>query len=297
MGVPSLLGQLELEDRQLLQLHWGLAGADYQRSLDLDIDKHEPGMFSWADMGTTDPEGAKSFYTELLDLDVMDVPMGEGMSYSMLNRGGRNSCALYRMSPEMEKMSGGQPFWLSYFTVESADETAGRIKEAGGSVTSGPFDVFSSGRMVVAHDPTGAMFSVWEPKDHIGAGIFGEPGALAWNELYTHDTHRAARFYADLFGWSADAATAADGGDYTVFQLNGRAAAGMMAIRPEWGETPPSWSIYFAVADLAASLDKVRELGGKQISPAMEVDGVGRLSFIRDPQGAYSSIIQMTREA
>ena len=259
----------------------------------LEIDKHEPGMFSWADLGTTDTEGAKQFYTELLGLDAMDIPMGEGMSYSMLNKGGRSSCALYRMPPEMEKMTGGHPFWVSYFTVESADEAAERIAEVGGTVVNGPFDVFSSGRMVVAQDPTGAMFSVWEPKDHIGAGVFGEPGALAWNELYTHDVGRAAKFYGDLFGWSANATTAGDGGDYTVFQLNGRPAAGMMRIRPEWGEVPPNWSIYFAVGDLDGSLDKIKALGGKQINPAMEVPDVGRFSFVQDPQGAYFSIMQM----
>ena len=47
----------------------------------MKIDKHEPGMFSWADLGTTDPEGAKKFYSELLGLEAMDLPMGEGMSY------------------------------------------------------------------------------------------------------------------------------------------------------------------------------------------------------------------------
>ena len=75
-------------------------------------------------------------------------------------------------------MNGGHPSWVSYFTVESADETAEGIREVGGGVMNGPFYVFSLGRMVVAHDPTGAMFSVWEPKDHIGAGVFGEPAAL-----------------------------------------------------------------------------------------------------------------------
>ena len=147
--------------------------------------------------------------------------------------------------------------------------------------------------MVVAQDPTGAMFSVWEPKDHIGAGVFGEPGALAWNELYTQDVGTAAKFYGDLFGWSANAATAGDGGDYTVFQLNGKPAAGMMRIRPEWGAVPPNWSIYFAVGDLDGSLDKIKALGGKQINPAMEVPDVGRFSFVQDPQGAYFSIMQM----
>ena len=259
----------------------------------MKTDNHAPGMFSWADLGTTDPEGAKSFYTELLGLDAVDLPMGESMSYSMLNKGDRTACALYRMPPDMEKMTGGRPFWVSYFTVESADQTAERIKQVGGKVTSGPFDVLASGRMVIAHDPAGAIFSCWEPKNHIGAGVFGEPGALAWNELYTHDVRTGARFYGDLFGWAASAETAGDGGEYTLFELDDTPAAGMMKIRPEWGEMHPNWSIHFAVADLDASLDKIKGLGGKQISPAMEVEDAGRFSFVQDPQGAFFSIMQM----
>ena len=130
----------------------------------MEIARHEPGMFSWADLGTTDVDGAKRFYTELLELDATDLPMGEGMSYTMLSKRGKNSCALYTMPEEMAQMTGGRPAWLSYFTVESADETAPRITELGGTVMNGPFDVFTSGRMVVAMDPAGAMFAVWEPR-------------------------------------------------------------------------------------------------------------------------------------
>ena len=33
-----------------------------------------------------------------------------------------------------------------------------------------PFDVNDIGRMAVIQDPTGAIFSLWEAKKHIGAG-------------------------------------------------------------------------------------------------------------------------------
>ena len=261
----------------------------------MEVTKHQPGMFSWADLGTPDADGSKKFYTELLELDSTDMPMGEGMSYKMLSKAGKSSCAMYSMPDDMKQMTGGRPVWCSYFTVESADDTAARVKELGGTVMHGPFDVFTSGRMVVAQDPTGATFFSWEPKDHIGAQVFGDPGALAWTELYTHDTDAAARFYGGLFGWTAEAATSADGGEYTVYQLGGKPAAGMMAIREEWGEMPSYWSIYFAVADLDASLERVKGLGGKQIAPAIAMEGVGRFSFIQDPQGGYLSIIQLAR--
>ena len=232
----------------------------------MEVTKHEPGMFSWADLGTPDAGGAKRFYSELLGLDTTDMQMGEGMSYTMLSKRGKHSCALYTMPDEMAQMTGGRPAWLSYFTVESADETAPRITELGGTVMNSPFDVFNSGRMVVAMDPTGAMFAAWEPRDHIGAGIFGEPGALAWNELYTHDTEAAARFYGGLFGWAANATPTADGAEYVEYRLNGQSAAGMMAIKKEWGEMPANWSIYFSVADLDASLEKAGTLSGQPAS-------------------------------
>ncbi len=263
----------------------------------MEITKHTPGMFSWADLATPDPEGSKAFYTEFLGLTAIDLPMQPGMVYSMLAKDGSNVCAIYQMPEEMGQMTGGQPVWNSYFTVESADETASRVAELGGAVMMGPVDVFDSGRMVVSSDPTGAVFSVWEPKSHTGAQVFGEPGALAWNELKTHDTEAAAQFYGGLFGWSANTTPSAGGGEYTEFRLDGVSAAGMMAIRKEWGEVPPNWTVYFAVASLDAALDTANRLGATVAMAPMEVQGVGRFALLRDPQGAYVYVIQIARGA
>jgi predicted enzyme related to lactoylglutathione lyase len=37
--------------------------------------------------------------------------------------------------------------WNTYIRVESADDAAARVREAGGRVLSEPFDVFDAGRM------------------------------------------------------------------------------------------------------------------------------------------------------
>jgi hypothetical protein len=258
----------------------------------MDVTKHQTGMFSWADLGTPDLEGSKQFYKTLLELDSMDMPMGEGMGYSLMQKRGRNVFAAYTMPAEMKQMTGGQPVWQSYFTIENADEIVPRITELGGVVAQEPVDVMDAGRLVVAQDPTGATFAVWEPRAQIGAEVFGEPGALSWCELYTRDTAAAADFYTGLFGWTVEQTQSGDGGEYNLFSLGEQPAAGMMAIREEWGPMPPHWSIYLSVADLDASLAKLQELGGQQISPAMAVEGVGRFAFICDPQGAYSTIIE-----
>ena len=258
----------------------------------MDVTRHEAGMFSWADLGTPDLAGSKQFYTTLLGLEAFDVPMGDSMGYSILQKRGRNVFALYDMPEDMKRMTGGRPVWQSYFTVADAGATAARVRALGGTVAREPIDVMDAGRMVVAQDPTGGIFAFWQPNTQIGAEVFGEPGALAWNELYTRDTAAAAQFYTGLFGWDVEKTQSGDGGEYNLFSIGGKPAAGMMAIREEWGPMPPNWSIYLAVPDLDASLAQLQDLGGQQISPAMAVDGVGRFAFTCDPQGAYCTIIE-----
>ena len=260
----------------------------------MDVAKHQPGMFSWADLPVLDIDKAQDFYTRLLGLNATSNPVGPDMTYVMLDKAGKSSCALYQVSEEAMKERGG-PWWQSYFTVEDVDASAEKAKTLGGTIVYGPVDVFDAGRIAIVTDPTGAVFAVWQPKANIGAEVFGEPGALAWTELYTHDVDKATAFYGGLFGWNPNATTTPDGGAYTMFDLGGQPACGMMAIRQEWGEMPSNWSIYLAVEDLETSLKLIEEMDGKVVSPIMEVENVGRFSFIQDSTGAYLSVIQIAQ--
>ena len=38
----------------------------------MEVTKHEPGAFSWAELATSDSAGAKGFYTKLFDWTHMD---------------------------------------------------------------------------------------------------------------------------------------------------------------------------------------------------------------------------------
>jgi len=52
------------------------------------------------------------------------------------------------------------------------------------------------------------------------------------------------------------------------------------------------WGCYVTVADLDQTLSMVQRLGGKVLAPPMDVEGVGRMAVIGDPQGAALSVIQ-----
>jgi hypothetical protein len=56
-----------------------------------------------------------------------------------------------------------------------------------------PFDVFEAGRMAVLSDSEGAVFSVWQAKEHRGARIVNEASALTFNGLNTRDQSRHGR--------------------------------------------------------------------------------------------------------
>src|SRR5438105_10831650 len=95
--------------------------------------RYAPGTFCWVELGTSDGEAAKKFYTQLFDWEYTDNPIGEGMVYTMLKQDGKDVGALYQLMPEM-KAQGIPPHWLSYASVTSADESAAKAKEAGATV-------------------------------------------------------------------------------------------------------------------------------------------------------------------
>src|SRR4051794_3700723 len=156
---------------------------------------HAPGTFSWADLGTSDADGAKAFYGGLLGWEFEDMPIPDSPPYSMATIGGRTVAAVYGKRDEAAPSA-----WLSYVTVEDADAAAARAGELGGTVISEPFDVMEAGRMAVLQDPTGAVFAVWQPRASIGAQLVNEAGPVCLNRLKTSDPGAAQRLCRSLFG-------------------------------------------------------------------------------------------------
>ena len=259
----------------------------------MNITSFAPGRFSWAEVATPDAGGATAFYTGLLGLAAGDAQVGEGDPYTILNKDGKDVCGLYGMSAQdMQNISGGRAVWRAYFTVGDADQALKRVGDLGGTVIHEPIAIGTDGRAAVAQDPAGAVFSMWEPRDHHGAQVLGEPGALTWAELYTRDTGAASSFYGGLFGWTSSTVPSPAGGEYTLFQLDGQEAAGMLGIREEWGAMPPHWAVYFDVVDLDDARTRAGDLGGGEVMPPVQVEGVGRFAFLHDPQGGVFAVIQ-----
>ena len=248
---------------------------------------YEPGTFSWADLGTTDMNGAKAFYTRLFGWDFEDMPAGDSMIYSMASKNGKTVAACYEQSAEM-RSQGVPPVWVSYVTVADVAESVRRAGELGGTIIQEPLDVFDSGRMALVADPQGAALAFWEPEKHIGAKLVNEPGAICWNDLRTNDPRAAAEFYGQLFGWRIEEVEGS-GGVYSTIYLGERTNGGIMALTEQMDGVLPHWGVYFAVEDCEKAVARVEQLGGRVIVPTMSVEA-GRFVIVADPQGASVSL-------
>jgi uncharacterized protein len=242
---------------------------------------YPPGTFSWVDLQTSDQDAAKSFYSDLLGWEYEDVPIGDGASYSMAKLQGHSVAAIGPL--QGEEMPS---HWNCYVTVADADASAARAKELGATLLAEPFDVFDAGRMAAFADPQGAVLSVWQAKENIGAGLVNAPGALAWNDLISPDVAAAAPFYRELFDWQVEEVPGAEGQYWSITNA-GHSNGGMMPM-PPGGH--PAWNLYFAVEDVDATVARARELGADLVMGPMDVPN-GRFAVIRDPQNAVFSIL------
>ena len=250
----------------------------------------KPGNFCWVELGTSDSDAAKNFYGPLFGWEFQDNQMSPEMIYTMVKLDGKDVGGLYKLMPDMVQQ-GIPPHWLSYIAVTNADEKVEKAKAEGATVMNGPFDVATAGRMAVIKDPTGAVFAVWEPKEHSGSAAWWVPNAACWIELGTGDTAKAGEFYSNVFGWTKEPF-----GDsplpYTVFKNNDAGIGGMYQLTPEMGPIPPHWLVYFAVDDCDAKVQKATELGARVMKPAEDIPGVGRFAILIDPQGAAFALIK-----
>jgi uncharacterized protein len=263
-----------------------------------------PGVPCWVDTSQPDPEAAVDFYSGLFGWEFENTmpPESEG-KYFMARLRGADAAAVGSIPEAAPPVA----MWNTYVWVESADETASKVRDAGGGVVMEPFDVMDAGRMAVFTDPAGAAFCVWQAKAHRGAGVVNEPGSLNFNGLATRDPASAKSFYGSVFGWTtlaldggAEMWTLPGYGDYLERdnpdlrkQMAQAGApegfedvvASMNPIPPDEPDTPAHWSVTFAVDDADATAAKATELGGQVIAPPFDAPWV-RMTVLGDPQGA-----------
>ena len=258
-------------------------------------DHYQPGVPCWVDTLQADPEAAMRFYGELFGWEFAGPGELAGHTpgqYFVAQIRGRDVAGVG--SRPAEEVSSA---WKTYTAVDSADQAADRIREAGGTVLAGPIDASPAGRFAVAADPAGAVFAVWEPAIRQGAQLVNAPSAWSMSMLQTGDPDAAEKFYADVFGWEYEPLDMG-GAELTLCRLPGYVGGEPQQPVPRdvvavmvAAETV-RWGVDFWIDDADAAAEQAPRLGGAVVAGPHDTAGF-RQAVLADPSGATFSVSKL----
>jgi uncharacterized protein len=250
-------------------------------------DGYAPGTPSWVDLTTPDLQDGLRFYGGLFGWEFEDAGAEAGHYHQAYVRGKR----VAGLGPAQP---GSPPvaYWTTYLATADVDADAAAIAGAGGNVMFGPMDVEGQGRFLVAADPEGAVFGVWQPQAHKGAQLVNENGAFTWNERMTRDIEGVKAFYGTVFGTAFEDLPQIPATDYQLLKVGDDVVAGTFAMPADVpAEAPPHWLTYFWLDDVDAGFERVRELGGQVLRDPID-SPYGRYAPVQDPQGGAFCLIR-----
>lgn len=119
-------------------------------------------------------------------------------------------------------------------------------------------------------------------------------------EMPYEDRDRVAKFYQRAFGWKTEVMPGSDMGDYVLAMTTestpkgpvkpGAINGGFFQKKPEYPLQFPS--VVISVDDIAKSMKKVTDDGGKVLGDPMDIPNVGRYVSFVDPEGNRVSMLQ-----
>ncbi len=148
-------------------------------------------------------------------------------------------------------------------------------------------------------DPNGAAFGIMPVVSAEAIppanGTAARVGRIHWLDLTVSDASATRDFYRQVVDWSVQNVEMEDAGeryaDYSMLGADGSPAAGVCQARGVNLGLPPIWMIYLPVGDLAESLRRVREGGGKVIKATRGTDGKYACAVVQDPVGAWLALV------
>jgi predicted enzyme related to lactoylglutathione lyase len=185
--------------------------------------------------------------------------------------------------------------WMPHIQVADVAASVKRALDLGGSELMRD----AKSEWAVLLDPNGAAFGIIPvvsaeavpPSD----GTTARVGCIAWLDLTVSDASATRDFYRQVVGWSVQDVEMGDASeryaDYSMSGDDGNPAAGVCHARGVNLGLPPIWMIYLPVGDLAESVRRVQEEGGKIIKATRGSDGEYTCAVIQDLVGAHVALV------
>jgi len=194
--------------------------------------------------------------------------------------------------------------WMPHIHVADVAASVDSAVDLGGSELMHGKDADGKSEWAVLLDPNGAAFGIIPvvsaeaipPTDSATSpNVAARVGRISWINLTVSDASATRNFYRQVVGWSAQDLEMEDTSvryaDYNLFGDDGNPAAGVCHARGVNLDLPPIWMIYLPVGDLAESLRRVGEEGGKIIKATRGNDGEYGYAVVQDPVGACLALV------
>ena len=189
--------------------------------------------------------------------------------------------------------------WMPHIQVADVATSVERALRLGGSELMHGKDDDGKSQWAVLLDPNGAAFGIIPvvsaeavPPTEGGAAHVGH---ISWLDLTVSDASATRDFYRQVVDWSVQDVEMEDASeryaDYNMLGDDGNPAAGVCHARGVNLGLPPVWMIYLPVGDLAESLRRVGEEGGKVIKATRGTDGEYAYAAVQDPVGACLALV------
>jgi predicted enzyme related to lactoylglutathione lyase len=253
---------------------------------------HLPGKLVWADLFTTDPDGATKFYTSLLGWTATPIEQ-KGKGYVIFSNGGRPVAGL---APRSVKGGNHPSRWIGYYSVADIDATLAAATKDGGIVRAAAHKFPDRGIQAIVADVDGNPIGLLQSSTGDAPDTEPKPGDWNWFELYSKSPKATSDFYHAAIGLDVAPETNSDRKSDFVLSSSGQARGGVAPV-PDGADVKPSWLGVIRVANLDDTLAKVAGLGGEVLVAPHSVEYGSRFAIILDSTGGTVGLVQYVDNA
>ena len=251
-----------------------------------------PGKFVWADLFTSEPATAATFYCSLLGWTSAPVEQND-KSYIVLSNGDHPVAGIVLRSASAVPRPG---VWIGYISVTNAKAIRAAVEPAGGREHAPARDFPKRGVQAIFTDSEGSVVGILQSSSGDPADDEPKPGDWNWFELFSQKPQATADFYRRIFGYEVKADARAEKSEHLLFSSGGRARAGVAPL-PVRADSRPGWMGCVRVADIDDAAARVITLGGKVLVAPRPAALGSRFAVITDPTGGAVGLVQYVDNA
>jgi uncharacterized protein len=264
-----------------------VCAADFQALNTPPSTEHHQGKLVWADLFTSDPDGATKFYCDLLGWTSVTVQQ-KGKPYTIFSNDGRPVAGLAPHSAAAEKHLSK---WIGYLAVDDINVALAAAQKDGAVVHAPARNFPDRGHQAIVGDIEGVPFGLLQSSSGDSADVEPRTGDWNWFEIYVQSPKKVADFYKDTLNYDVSADTRGETKNEYLLASNGQNRGGIAQV-PDGDDVRPSWLGVIRVTDLDLMLSRVSGLGGTVLVQPRSVEFGSRFAIILDPTGGTIGLVQ-----